>query len=148
MPTAYVHDLIIHPRDNIMVAATHGRGMWAMDVQYIQKLDEDLQAKDAFLFDVEPAVLPRWRWGRGASAAFHYYLKKSQDVKLAVLNASGETIKKLEGTGDAGLNVAEWDLMTEKEEKKEAKYVEPGIYTIQISADTVKAEGTIEVKKQ
>jgi len=24
--------LIIHPRDNILVIATHGRGMWAMDV--------------------------------------------------------------------------------------------------------------------
>jgi len=26
-PTTYVHDLIIHPRDHIMVAATHGRGL-------------------------------------------------------------------------------------------------------------------------
>jgi hypothetical protein len=26
-----VHDLIVHPRDNIVVIATHGRGMWALD---------------------------------------------------------------------------------------------------------------------
>ncbi|MCK7535656.1 MAG: hypothetical protein MZV63_34030 [Marinilabiliales bacterium] len=26
-----IHDLIIHPRDNIGVIATHGRGMYAMD---------------------------------------------------------------------------------------------------------------------
>ena len=31
LPTVYVHDLIIHPRDIIIVIATHGRGMWAMD---------------------------------------------------------------------------------------------------------------------
>ncbi|MBE0676178.1 MAG: hypothetical protein IH591_16090 [Bacteroidales bacterium] len=31
LPTVYVHDLIIHPRDNILVIATHGRGMYAMD---------------------------------------------------------------------------------------------------------------------
>lgn len=31
LPTVYVHDLIIHPRDNIIVIATHGRGMYAMD---------------------------------------------------------------------------------------------------------------------
>ncbi|MFQ5722612.1 MAG: hypothetical protein ACE5GI_08980, partial [Candidatus Aminicenantales bacterium] len=37
LPSAYVHDLIIHPRDNIIVIATHGRGMWAMDATPINK---------------------------------------------------------------------------------------------------------------
>jgi len=31
LPSCYVHDLIIHPRDNVVVIATHGRGMWAID---------------------------------------------------------------------------------------------------------------------
>ena len=31
LPACYVHDLVIHPRDNIIVIATHGRGMWALD---------------------------------------------------------------------------------------------------------------------
>lgn len=31
LPSTYVHDLIVHPRDNIIVVATHGRGMWAVD---------------------------------------------------------------------------------------------------------------------
>ena len=31
LPTAYVQDLVIHPRDNVIVIATHGRGMWALD---------------------------------------------------------------------------------------------------------------------
>ena len=35
LPTAYVHDLIIHPRDNIIVIATHGRGMWALDANTV-----------------------------------------------------------------------------------------------------------------
>jgi photosystem II stability/assembly factor-like uncharacterized protein len=37
LPAAYVHDLIIHPRDNVMVIATHGRGMWVLDVDPINK---------------------------------------------------------------------------------------------------------------
>jgi photosystem II stability/assembly factor-like uncharacterized protein len=32
LPWAYVHDLAVHPRDQIVVVATHGRGMWALDV--------------------------------------------------------------------------------------------------------------------
>jgi hypothetical protein len=36
LPTTYVHDLIVHPRDDVIVIATHGRGMWAMDARPIQ----------------------------------------------------------------------------------------------------------------
>jgi photosystem II stability/assembly factor-like uncharacterized protein len=31
LPSVYVHDLIVHPRDKVVVIATHGRGMWAID---------------------------------------------------------------------------------------------------------------------
>jgi photosystem II stability/assembly factor-like uncharacterized protein len=37
LPMAYVLDLIIHPRDNIIVIATHGRGMWAIDAEPINE---------------------------------------------------------------------------------------------------------------
>ena len=37
LPATYVHDLIIHPRDNVIVVATHGRGMWAVDAEPINK---------------------------------------------------------------------------------------------------------------
>ncbi len=47
LPTAYVHDLIIHPRDNIIVIATHGRGMWAMDADKVN----DKPARRRFYFD-------------------------------------------------------------------------------------------------
>lgn len=32
LPTVYVQDLVIQQRDNILVIATHGRGIWAIDV--------------------------------------------------------------------------------------------------------------------
>lgn len=37
LPTTYVHDLVIHPRDNVIVIATHGRGMWVLDAQAVNK---------------------------------------------------------------------------------------------------------------
>jgi photosystem II stability/assembly factor-like uncharacterized protein len=40
LPTCYVHDLIIHPRDNIIVIATHGRGMWALDANPVNEKDK------------------------------------------------------------------------------------------------------------
>ena len=40
LPTTYVHDLIVHPRDNMLVIATHGRGMWALDANQVNKASE------------------------------------------------------------------------------------------------------------
>ncbi len=37
LPSVYALDLIIHPRDNIVVIATHGRGMWAIDAEPVNK---------------------------------------------------------------------------------------------------------------
>ncbi len=37
LPSCYVHDLIIHPRDNVIVIATHGRGMWAIDAEPVNQ---------------------------------------------------------------------------------------------------------------
>lgn len=45
LPSAYVHDLIIHPRDNIVVVATHGRGMWALDANPVNDKDKRPQRR-------------------------------------------------------------------------------------------------------
>jgi hypothetical protein len=31
LPNTYVWDLAVHPRDNTLVIATNGRGMWVID---------------------------------------------------------------------------------------------------------------------
>lgn len=40
LPTTYVHDLIVHPRDNMIVIATHGRGIWVLDANPVNKANE------------------------------------------------------------------------------------------------------------
>jgi len=40
LPFAYVHDLQIHPRDNMIIIATHGRGMFVMDANPINEKDK------------------------------------------------------------------------------------------------------------
>jgi len=36
LPSAYVHDLVVHPRDHMIVIATHGRGMFTLDADKIE----------------------------------------------------------------------------------------------------------------
>jgi photosystem II stability/assembly factor-like uncharacterized protein len=40
LPFSYVHDLAIHPRDNMIIIATHGRGMWVMDANPVNEKDK------------------------------------------------------------------------------------------------------------
>jgi photosystem II stability/assembly factor-like uncharacterized protein len=40
LPFAYVHDLAIHPRDNMIIIATHGRGIWVLDANPINEKDK------------------------------------------------------------------------------------------------------------
>ena len=40
LPFSYVHDLAVHPRDNMIIIATHGRGMWVMDANPINEKDK------------------------------------------------------------------------------------------------------------
>ena len=39
LPNTFVVDLVVHPRDDILVAATHGRGMYALDVRPLRARD-------------------------------------------------------------------------------------------------------------
>lgn len=53
LPFAYVHDLQIHPRDNMIIIATHGRGMWVFDADFVNK-PEKRKAGGAAVSGVAP----------------------------------------------------------------------------------------------
>jgi photosystem II stability/assembly factor-like uncharacterized protein len=40
LPFVYVHDLAVHPRDNMIIIATHGRGIWVMDANPVNEKDK------------------------------------------------------------------------------------------------------------
>lgn len=51
MPTVAVHDLVVHPRDNDLVAGTHGRGLYILDdITPLQQLTPAIAASPAHLF--------------------------------------------------------------------------------------------------
>lgn len=144
-PSTFVHDIVIHPRDDIAVAATHGRGIYAIDVRYLQQLTKEKLAQPGFIYDIDPVTLPGetrgWRWRRPDNAKITFFLKNAGETHLSVLDAEGNEVRELKSTGDAGLNFVEWDLKKEKQEEDEDEnFVEAGTYKIQLKTD----EGTFE----
>jgi photosystem II stability/assembly factor-like uncharacterized protein len=55
MPTVPVHDLKIHPRDRELIAGTHGRAIWIVDIAPLQDLSDAVLAEEATLFEPKPA---------------------------------------------------------------------------------------------
>ena len=64
LPTVPVHDLAIHPRDRVLVAATHGRSIYTMDIGPLEELTDSILAAAFHVFAVEPALLFNERTGQ------------------------------------------------------------------------------------
>ncbi len=56
MPTVPVHDLQIHPRDRELIAGTHGRSIWIVDIAPLQQLRQGRLAAAPVLFEPKPAL--------------------------------------------------------------------------------------------
>jgi len=132
MPTQPVHDLIIHPRENDLVVATHGRGIFITDISPLQELTSKVLAEDAYLFDVESKI--RWvapRRMNSSSSNFagesepngvviYYYLKNKVDgnVKVTVYKGNME-INVINGGNSAGLHKVVWNMSQRRKRSKE-----------------------------
>ena len=55
MPATPVHDLRIHPRDRELIAGTHGRSIWIVDIAPLQDLTNQVLADGAGAFEPAPA---------------------------------------------------------------------------------------------
>ena len=64
LPTVPVHDFAIHPRDKVLVAATHGRSLYTMAIGPLEELTDSILAAPFYLFPVEPALLYLQRTGQ------------------------------------------------------------------------------------
>ena len=72
MPTVATQDLVIHPRDNDLVAGTHGRSIWiADDISPLQQLTPDVLAAPAHLFEQRAATL--WQDGSRGGQRGHFW---------------------------------------------------------------------------
>jgi photosystem II stability/assembly factor-like uncharacterized protein len=125
LPTVPVADLIVHPRDGDLIAATHGRSFWILDISPLQELTPAVLSSDVHLFNVKPAVVFDYRVftnneflaekrfitpNPGPGATISYYLKSAADAKLEILDKSGAVVRELTAKKDQGINRVQWDL--------------------------------------
>ena len=129
LPNVAVHDILIHPRENDLILATHGRSIWIFDdATAIQQMTPQILNSSAHLFSVRPALRYTSRFTRYGigdkqftgpnpppGALITYYLKEKLDekatLKVQIFDRDGKLVQDLERPSrEKGLNRIAWNL--------------------------------------
>jgi photosystem II stability/assembly factor-like uncharacterized protein len=171
-PAVAVRDLAIQPRDNDLVIATHGRGLWIIDdITPLRALSSDLLAKEAAFVSARPVqqrIQGSGGWASGAAtfigdnppngAVITYYQRSRHlfgKLKLEVLDSTGRVVDELPASKRRGLNRVVWS-MREKPPRvppavqlafagTQGPRVLPGTYTVRMTKGGQVYEQKIEV---
>ncbi|MGH7503973.1 MAG: WD40/YVTN/BNR-like repeat-containing protein, partial [Longimicrobiales bacterium] len=123
MPTQPVHDMQIHPRENDLIVATHGRGIYIADISPLARMTPEVLASDVHFF--QPESKTRWiaddRTNYSSSnfegesepdaILLYYNLRNGAADSITFTIYQGDfQIAEVKGTGTAGLHSAEWDM--------------------------------------
>ncbi len=134
LPTVRIDEITLHPRDNAMILATHGRAIWVLDnlapiQEYAAAQTTSAEGK---LFSTPPASMYRRPardrtyefWGDQTcfgenppqAAVISWLLKKDAGtVALKIADSAGREVREISGPvlanyNKAGINSACWDL--------------------------------------
>ena len=137
MPHVAVEDLKIHPRENDLIVATHGRSLYIADISWLSEITPEWLNRQAWLFKPETRV--QWKGGRNNHSAFsnfagesekpgvpiHYYLADSASVKVEIFDGN-RLIFEVEPEKQAGLCTYTWNYqerirMRTEEEKEQMR---------------------------
>ncbi|MHB8838779.1 MAG: WD40/YVTN/BNR-like repeat-containing protein, partial [Gemmatimonadaceae bacterium] len=164
LPSVPVMDFVIHPRDGELVAATHGRGFWIVDINALRQMDATVAAAPAYLFKPRPA----FQWGEkpyngesvgqnlfqvpsppyGADIVYKLAKSNAGQVKVVIQDASGDTIRTLNGPGGAGIQRVTWDFRgkappSPKLSPAEVRDSINNVRKIIVALDSIEKEGTL-----
>src|SRR5437773_884016 len=159
-PAVAVRDLAIHPRDNELVLATHGRGIWIVDdITPLRALTPDLLTQDVAFVSARPVqqrIEGSGGWANGDAvfigdnppdaAVINYYQRERHlfgKLKLEVLDSSGRVIDELPASKRPGLNRVTWAMRVKPPHVPPAAQIAfagvrgprlvPGVYTVRLT---------------
>ncbi|HEY2013052.1 MAG TPA: hypothetical protein VGH38_06090 [Bryobacteraceae bacterium] len=132
LPRVPVDDIQIHPRENDLILATHGRSVWILDsISSLEQMNAKTSDSALQAFDVRPATMWRLAHKRDfdahdvfvganppAGAIIDFWTKSKpdlKDVKISILDAAGKPIASVKpAVLEAGLNSVVWGLRSDR----------------------------------
>ncbi|HEX7518239.1 MAG TPA: hypothetical protein VF345_13250 [Chthoniobacterales bacterium] len=159
-PAVAVRDLAIQPRENDLVLATHGRGIWIVDdITPLRALTSDLLKQEASFVSARPVqqrIEANGGWPGGAAtfvgdnppeAAVITYYQRSRHLfgklKIEVLDTSGRVVDEVPASKRPGLNRVIWSMREKPPRVPPAAQIAgagirgprllPGVYTVRMT---------------
>ncbi len=155
LPTVAVHEIAVHPLAGEIVAATHGRSLWVLDVSALRQLTPATIGAAAQLYRPQEAIKWQVQPRRGSAgtrqfqgatpssgAAIYYSLgKAAQSVSLSISDIEGTVIRQLDGGTEKGLHRVQWDLQAVAPassgggRQRRGRTVDAGKYLVTLTVD-------------
>nr|MBA3403367.1 hypothetical protein [Gemmatimonadaceae bacterium] len=127
LPSVPVHDLRIHPRDRELIAGTHGRSIWIVDVAPLEQMADSIASRSAWFFQPGPSyqyaqrTTQEWNGNKiftadnpafGAPLAYRLTSgdARRDTARIVITNVQGDVVRRLEGPGGPGLHRVYWDF--------------------------------------
>jgi hypothetical protein len=144
LPSTPVYDLTVHRREGELIAATHGRSLFLLDVRPIQAMSATVREAALTIFPIRPVRLT-WRVRREVPpqpprgiAMIHYWLSSAADVTVTIRSADGSAIRELTASGQPGVNVLEWDARGDN-----GRDTPPGTYEVEMVTAAGRATASV-----
>ena len=148
-PNVAVYDLALHPREQELVLATHGRGIYVLDIKPLQQMTASKTQEILTVF-APSAIAYSASWGKARfeylpiqepKLAVLYYNNTSQkNWEVQVKDEKGTILTKLEAPGEKGFQVFTWNLNIKP------KYLSKGKYTLTFAGKDTQKTVNLEVK--
>lgn len=126
MPAVAIHDLLIHPRENELLVGTHGRSLYLADVKPLQALNNDILAKDIYLYDLN-AITYNANWGKTFNKyakpkvyeyPIRYYSKTADSASIKILTTTDVLLRTIHDNAEAGYNSVNFDYSIDDKQKE------------------------------
>jgi photosystem II stability/assembly factor-like uncharacterized protein len=128
LPTVAIHEFAQHPTAGELVAATHGRSIWILDVTPLRQMTAEALKAPVSLY--KPNTVVRWRtepqrgslYGVGSrlyvgenppyGAQIYYSLtSKAKKASIKIMDYTGKTVREMTAKTEPGLHHITWDLI-------------------------------------
>ncbi len=125
LPNVPVHDLVVHPRERELVAGTHGRSIWIVDVLPLEDIVEAGRDTELKVFYTDEINARRgWRSKRSRwffqpddapVSVIKYWSRRAGRANVEILDVNNSVVRRWGRETVSGMNSFTWDLLVEKD---------------------------------
>ncbi|MDG1511026.1 MAG: hypothetical protein P8R31_04970 [Mariniblastus sp.] len=164
LPACSVADLVIQERENDLIVATHGRGVFKLNLDVLHEtLTRGLVDGDAdFLFEIPDVAIPYlsdvrpgMNFRDGEKATMSFWSHQAAKVEITICDEAGQSLATFVRNATRGVNQYRWNLVTESTNSplpyfiNYKSFLKPGEYQVQIKpAEHSRLETALKVREK